>query len=100
MGVVKKLVQTIAKIVLSVREHEDKDLKDYRLSVCRKCDKYDQENDKCTVCGCWMDIKTGLATNKDPELMGEVVITHCPLGRWGDLELANIYREIKGQEPL
>lgn len=62
-----------------------------RLSICRACPKYDADRDKCTVCKCFMEIKTMAKTHWNPEKM-RTEITHCPDGRWGDAEIANYYK--------
>lgn len=42
-----------------------------RLTICRKCEHFDSENEnRCKKCGCYMDYKTLL---KDAE---------CPIGLW------------------
>lgn len=44
-----------------------------------------------------MDIKAKLLTNRDPQLSGNLVVTHCPLGKWGleDAAFAKAYKELK-----
>ncbi len=32
--------------------------------------------------------------------MGRSEVTHCPEGRWGDIEIANHYRKLDGLELL
>lgn len=41
-----------------------------RLELCRFCDKFDRETERCKECGCFMKTKTQLAT------------ASCPLGKW------------------
>lgn len=62
-----------------------------RLAVCKGCPEYDAGRDKCGICGCFMEIKTGAKTHFNPDKL-RVEITHCPDGRWGDLEIANYYK--------
>jgi hypothetical protein len=64
-----------------------------RMAICRGCDKYDPERDKCGVCGCYMQVKTSAKTHLNPEQM-RVEITHCPLGKWGDDKIAKHYQFI------
>lgn len=68
----------------------------FRMSVCNGCDKMKKESGRCGICHCFLDLKTKSATNLNP-LAGREEITHCPLGRWGDLETANYYRSIDGK---
>lgn len=100
MDIVRQLKKAGAKLLLSVEEMEDKDAVKSRLDVCRDCEELQTKTMQCGVCGCFMDIKTGLKTNRDPDLNGQVVYTHCPLGKWGDKDLANYYRKKKGQQPI
>ena len=44
-----------------------------RLNICESCDKINKENKTCSECGCYLDIKTGWATES------------CPLGKWDAL---------------
>jgi hypothetical protein len=61
-----------------------------RIAICRGCELYDPPRDKCTVCKCFMEIKTGAKTHFNPEKL-RTEVTHCPKGRWGDLEIAAYY---------
>lgn len=79
--------------------------KQRRLSICQACPKFDSDSRKCTVCGCFMDVKAGLKTHLEVETMS-YEITHCPEGRWGKteidgqeidyLEISNYYKKQKG----
>lgn len=95
-----RLIKLGIEMALKVEPLEDKELEDWRMDQCRGCDRYDAENDKCKECGCFMEIKTGLKYNHNPKKWGRVEVTHCPLGRWNDLEIANSYRKVDGLEPL
>lgn len=46
-----------------------------------------------------MDIKTKLEVYRNAKKLRNE-ITHCPLGKWGDKQIANIYRKIDGKELL
>lgn len=41
-----------------------------RLKTCEECDKFDAEASRCHECGCFMKVKTQLAS------------ASCPLGKW------------------
>jgi len=41
-----------------------------RISVCRGCDKYDEMENKCVECGCYIPAKA------------RVVLDSCPLEKW------------------
>lgn len=70
-----------------------------RMQICRACPRFNPEKETCTVCGCYMEVKTACYTNRNPKKMRNEY-THCPEGRWNDKELANHYRAIDGLEPL
>jgi len=89
-------LKAAAKVALSVEQLEDKTIADERISICSTCENRDAKNDKCKVCGCYLEIKTQLKTNINP-IYG-VEVTHCPLGKWGDTEIANHYRARRGQQ--
>jgi len=79
-------------------EYVDEKTRAVRYGICKGCEKYDPEKDKCQVCGCFMEIKSGAKIHFNPaELRTEV--THCPLGKWFDKDLANEYRKID-RKPL
>jgi len=92
------LKKSAVKFFLAVEELNDPVESKRRLSICRGCDQFRKDSQTCGVCGCYMDIKTGLKTNRDG-VLGKIVKTHCPLGRWGDKETANKYRKLR-DEPL
>lgn len=45
----------------------------HRLQTCEGCDKFDQETSRCHECGCFMKVKTQLAS------------ASCPLGKWNSV---------------
>lgn len=100
MGLINETLKTGARFFLAVEEHNDKELTEFRLSVCQSCDQFDREDRTCTVCGCFMDIKAPLRTNKTAVFGGKIEETHCPLGRWNDKETANLYRALAGKPLL
>ena len=91
-----------AKKTLPVEEHGRKDLTDIRKLTCKTCPSkmYDEESDKCKMCGCFIEIKSTLKRNRNPKAMMRVERTHCPMGHWGDKVVANIYRKMDGKELL
>ena len=48
----------------------DEELKEYRMSICKECPFLSKRANKCTKCGCFMDLKTTLKKAK------------CPVGKW------------------
>ena len=48
-----------------------------RIAVCFKCDAYDDALGECGICGCYIGLKSKLATE------------HCPSRKWpGDTAVA------------
>jgi len=41
-----------------------------RLEVCSNCEKYNADDKRCTVCGCFMLVKANIETSE------------CPDGKW------------------
>jgi hypothetical protein len=48
----------------------DKDLIEYRLSICNQCPALNKNLMKCKKCGCYMKLKSTLKQ------------ASCPLGKW------------------
>lgn len=52
------------------KPRSDKELIEYRLSICNECPLFSKRFNKCTKCGCFMNLKTTLRQAK------------CPIGKW------------------
>jgi len=100
MNVIENIKKVGAKALLAVEEHGFEGLAQWRLSICQACPKFKEETQQCGACGCFMDIKATLATNRNPHAMGRIEVTHCPEGRWNDAHIANIYRKIDSKQVL
>jgi hypothetical protein len=42
-----------------------------RVLTCRECDKYDELNNRCIECGCYVPAKA------------KIILDSCPLNKWG-----------------
>lgn len=42
-----------------------------RVLTCRGCDKYDELNNRCMECGCYVPAKA------------KIILDSCPLNKWG-----------------
>ena len=93
----KGLAKRAAKAVLAVEDLNDEELENFRLGVCRSCDKFDKEDQRCKVCGCFMEVKAALLTFRNPDAL-RVEFTHCPLGRWNDSHIPKINALIYGDK--
>lgn len=82
-----------------VHERVEPDEKERRLAICEPCSFFDSESRRCKVCKCYVDAKTAAKTNFNPIAVRNE-ITHCPKGFWGDVDVANIYREKDGLPPI
>lgn len=97
-----KLIDKILKLAAQkfiVDETVDDETALQRMSVCLQCDKRDPVEQRCKVCGCYLEPKTGAKTNWNVKKTRHE-ITHCPLGKWDDLETANEYRKLDGKPLL
>jgi len=98
MTLIEKIEHLLAETFI-VKEQVAEGVAKERMSICFGCEKRDKKANKCLECGCFLDLKTAAATNWNPKKMRNE-ITHCPLGKWYDLEIANEYRRIDGKELL
>lgn len=98
MSVINEIKHYLAEKLI-IKEQVDTETADWRFDICLKCDKRNEDENTCTVCGCFLDLKTSSRVNYRVK-KNRNEITHCPLGRWNDLEIANEYRRIDGKEPL
>lgn len=48
----------------------EKELVEYRMSICRSCPEFIELTNQCKKCGCIMPLKTKLAH------------AECPIGKW------------------
>lgn len=94
MGLIDE-IKKVAAGALIVRESVDDETAAKRMLICRGCDRSDLQNDKCLECGCFLSLKTQTFSNWRPS-KNRVEITHCPLGKWDDFEIANAYRTLDG----
>lgn len=92
MSLIDKVLKYGANVALPV-EAVDERTKAIRLAICRACPRFNYENGKCLECGCYMEVKAGTKTHRNPKRGMRVEITHCPLGRWMDDEVANFYND-------
>jgi hypothetical protein len=96
MGVLDQALHYIAEKVI-VRELVSDQIAKERFEECLKCPYRDAEENKCTRCGCFLDLKTKARVNWNPR-QNRNEITHCPLGKWGDLETTNTYLKLDGKQ--
>lgn len=94
MGLKQTILELAAKTFLQVRQVAP-EVQQFRMNVCQGCDKRDEETNRCKVCKCFLAVKTDTKENLNPEKM-RYEVTHCPLGKWNDLQTANHYRKIDG----
>lgn len=91
----------LAEGFLIVEKTDNPVIINYRKGECMNCEKRALE--ECSVCGCEIETKVRSLTNrtmKNGLPIGPIQKSHCPLGRWGDLETANYYRSLRGEELL
>ena len=81
------LKRRLAEAFLADQEHGQKALTKARLEACGACKLYNRETKQCTKCGCYMDIKAKLSTNRNPFNLGRIEVTHCPIGAWPGIDV-------------
>lgn len=90
MSVIDDIKHTLADALIVGQKVGD-EVAAWRMAICRVCEH--RRDNVCGVCGCFLDLKTKSATNFNPSKM-RYEITHCPLGKWDDEEVANHYRSL------
>lgn len=97
-----KVLAKVAGMVLEVEPLNDDELKAERVRICEGnagvC--FDVDNRKCKICGCYIDAKSGIKINRNPDKGMRSEVTHCPLGKWDDMDLVNHYRLMDGLKTL
>lgn len=96
------LLKSISKEILILRYVEDENIIEFRKEVCTKnagvC--FDDKIKMCKICGCFMQSKWESLVHENLKKGFRKEITHCPCGKWGDKETANIYLKMDGFEQL
>jgi len=98
MSILDEIAKLAASTIL-VEEEVEQALAAWRMEVCQSCDFIQRSNLRCKVCKCYLEVKTLSKINLNPKRARQE-ITHCPKGKWNDLEVANQYRKIDGLSPL
>lgn len=65
-SLVRNVQSVAAGNPLKISEAEAKS----RLEICKSCEFFNTESQRCTKCGCYMSVKTYLKAEK------------CPVGKW------------------
>lgn len=99
MGNALNRAMEIAAGSILVKARVADEVKQQRQSVCNSCEKRDVESNRCKVCKCFLEVKTGSLENRNVFKLRDEV-THCPLGKWDDKEIANFYRKLEGEPEL
>ena len=98
MNILKSIIKSALKEKFTTEEIRDK-----RLGKCKTCPNL--INEKCILCGCFVEIKAELDYHKNPKKFFRIEKTHCEDGKWpfidddgneheNDLELANYYKNL------
>lgn len=90
--VLNDLLKKIADKVL-VNERVSSEEANSRFKICKTCENFDSANEKCKLCGCYMEIKTASKVHFNFKKQ-RTEITHCPVGYWGDIDTANYYKDL------
>jgi hypothetical protein len=77
---VQNFTKSVVNHVANGMENVSSSVKEERMSICRACPFFNQtdpKNPTCNKCGCYLEIKTGWASEK------------CPEGKWHDIKTAS-----------
>jgi hypothetical protein len=80
---IKKMTNFTSSVVNYVSngmENVSTAVKEERMSICRTCPFFNSANPKnptCNKCGCFLEVKTGWASEK------------CPEGKWHEIKTAS-----------
>jgi len=96
MNWINEVLKFGASQVFTVEDVEDSE-KNIRLAICEGCKNFDPAGRKCLVCGCFMDVKAGTKIHRNVAKL-RYEVTHCPDGKWMDVDLANSYRQIDNKD--
>lgn len=61
------VLAAVGRAVASGFAHVDEVEHERRLAICNACDRWDAKHGRCTLCGCYTEIKTRLATERCPD---------------------------------
>lgn len=75
MNIFKHLIGAALE-VSKVPEH----IEAKRLAICNGCQL--RNEDKCSGCGCYIELKAPMNYNRNPKKGFQVEKTHCPFGMW------------------
>ena len=65
----KNLAQFTSDVVNDPNKVDDA-VYEQRLDVCKSCNFYDVEQNRCMQCGCWLNYKARYSAGQ------------CPIGKW------------------
>lgn len=100
MSIITDIQKTLAAELLTVEKTDNQELIKTRLAICEGCPMFDAKKRKCLDCGCFMDVKATLLKHRNPKKLGRIELTHCPLGKWADEDIANFYKAKDNKELL
>lgn len=95
-----KILSNVAGIALEIEKLNDPELEAFRLKTCESCPMMDKEDRRCKICTCFIDAKVGIKINRNPLKLMRSELTHCPLGKWDDKDVANHYRAMDKKQLL
>lgn len=80
MSFMKNLVEKTQQVADAAQRESDQffqelvkvpaEVRDHRMSVCNSCEHLSEKLHRCALCGCFMELKTWLPTQK------------CPIDKW------------------
>lgn len=93
------ILTILSKGFMQTEKIENPVIKAFRKGTCSGCN-YNVDK-TCIVCKCILSVKIESYTNRTLNSLGlplgPIEKTHCPKGKWNDLDTANYYRAKKGK---
>jgi hypothetical protein len=90
---VNSVIKDIIGRIMITERVSDQKIVEKRLRICHNCPGGYLKGPSCIVCDCFVELKAESLTNRTG--LGTYEVTHCPMGYWGDKEIADYYKSIK-----
>lgn len=64
------VTETVKENIIQPIIQLDEDVVEKRIEICRSCEHFIKDSQRCNLCGCFMNWKTRLTS------------AHCPIDKW------------------
>lgn len=90
--VARSVIRFLSGLLIVEKRHTDKGLAAFRWSRCEGCSN--RVEGRCGICKCPLEIKIWTVVNRNWKT-GQMELTHCPDGKWGDQHLVELFTNQK-----